>query len=161
MRRPSHPPASSVSGFTLLEVLAVLVVIGVMLGVATFNAAPSERQVLLQEARRISLLMQLARDEALVRSLPVAFEADEQAYRFLIRQDGKWNAFPSDEQLRERGFAQAPIRLNILPQSFDSGPLRIVFGREPIDKPFTLTLFVGDTASATIRGDGIGNFTVE
>ncbi len=148
-------------GFTLLEILAVLVVIGIMLGVATINAAPSERQVLQEEARRIALLMQLARDEALVRSAQVAFEADEQAYRFLIRQNGEWRPFPVDEQLRERTFKQAPIRLNIVPQSLEPNRLRIIFGREPIDKAFALTLYVGDKSSTVIRADGVGNFTVE
>jgi general secretion pathway protein H len=35
-----------------------------------------------------------------------------------------------------------------------------VFGREPVDKAFALTLAYG-AQSATIRADGIGNFQVE
>jgi general secretion pathway protein H len=35
-----------------------------------------------------------------------------------------------------------------------------VFGREPVDKPFALTLALGDV-SATIRADGVGHFTVD
>jgi general secretion pathway protein H len=38
--------------------------------------------------------------------------------------------------------------------------LRIVFGREPVDKPFVLTLRSGE-ASVAIRADGIGHFTVD
>jgi general secretion pathway protein H len=47
------------------------------------------------------------------------------------------------------------------PQPVDgTDPLHIVFGREPVDKPFVLTLSVGNDAVA-IHADGIGHFTVE
>jgi general secretion pathway protein H len=39
-------------------------------------------------------------------------------------------------------------------------PLRITFGREPVDKPFVLTLASGPSHVA-IRADGVGHFTVE
>ena len=149
------------TGFTLLELLVVLVIVSIMLGVASLNALPSERQVLQEEARRISLLMQLARDEALVRSRPVAFETDEGGYRFLIKEDGQWHGFPADDQLRERSYPQAPVRISIDPASLDAGATRVIFGREPIDRPFVLTMRVGEKTSVAIRADGIGNFTVE
>jgi general secretion pathway protein H len=38
--------------------------------------------------------------------------------------------------------------------------LQIIFGREPVDKPFTLTLASGGIA-VSIVADGIGHFTVE
>jgi general secretion pathway protein H len=38
--------------------------------------------------------------------------------------------------------------------------LRIVFGREPVDKPFVLTM-TGGGSSVAIRADGIGHFTVD
>ena len=58
------PPAGKTAGFTLLELLVVMVIAGLMLGMVSFNAMPGERQVLQQEAQRIALLLQLARDEA-------------------------------------------------------------------------------------------------
>jgi general secretion pathway protein H len=39
-------------------------------------------------------------------------------------------------------------------------PLRIVFGREPVDKIFSLTLGTASTR-VVIRADGIGNFEVD
>ncbi|RYF03823.1 MAG: type II secretion system protein GspH, partial [Oxalobacteraceae bacterium] len=41
-----------------------------------------------------------------------------------------------------------------------ANPLRITFGREPVDKPFLLTLASGDIRVG-IRADGVGHFTVE
>jgi general secretion pathway protein H len=52
------------------------------------------------------------------------------------------------------------VTLLLDPPSNIPGTMRIVFGREPVDKPFVLTLASGDV-SAAIRADGIGHFTVE
>jgi general secretion pathway protein H len=149
-------------GFTLLELLVVLVIAGVMLGVVSFNAMPSRHQALENEAQRIALLMQTARDEAIVRNQPIAFEAESERYRFLMRDGDRWQELPQDELLHEREFKAAPVALSISPTvaAQQINPLRIVFGREPVDKPFTLTMSVGST-SVAIRADGIGHFTVE
>jgi general secretion pathway protein H len=147
-------------GFTLIELLVVLVIIGLTLGLVTMNAAPSQRQALQQEAKRIALLLQLARDEAIVRNRPVAFEAGPESYRFLVRNDRTWEELPQDDMLRERQFKQTPMRLLLEPASNVPGNMRIIFGREPVDKPFALTLALGDV-SATIHADGVGHFTVD
>ncbi len=154
-------PTSLQRGFTLLELLVVLVVIGIMLGVVSFNALPNERQVLQNEAQRIARLLQVARDEAIVRNRQVAFEAEPEVYRFLVRETNQWRPITKNDLLRERTFKRTPVLMSISPALSESTiPMRIIFGREPVDKPFVLTLTVGDV-SAAIRADGIGNFVVE
>jgi general secretion pathway protein H len=148
-------------GFTLIELLVVLVIIGFTLGLVTLNAAPSGRQALQQEAQRVALLLQLARDEAIVRNRPIAFEASPMGYRFLVRDDRQWKTLPQDDMLREREFKRTPMTMLLDPPTNVPGaPLRIVFGREPVDKPFVLTLASGD-ASAAVHADGVGHFAVE
>ncbi|WP_420799549.1 type II secretion system minor pseudopilin GspH [Noviherbaspirillum sedimenti] len=149
-------------GFTLLELLVVLVVVGIMLGFVTLNAMPSQRQALQNEAQRIALLLQLARDEAIVRNRPIAFEVDQYRYRFWMRnEDNAWQPIEKDDMLREREFIRTPVNLAIDPPMMDqNNVLRIVFGREPVDKPFVLSLSLGE-ATVAIRADGIGNFTVD
>lgn len=148
-------------GFTLLELLIVIVIAGITLGLVSFNAMPSERQVLQKDAQRIALLLQLARDEAIVRNRPIVFEAGQERYRFLIRNGNEWQPIPQDDLLREREFKRPPIVLAIDPPApGQTNPLRIVFGREPVDKPFVLTLSARG-ASVAIRADGIGHYVVE
>ncbi|MDO9217076.1 MAG: type II secretion system protein GspH, partial [Lacisediminimonas sp.] len=82
-------------------------------------------------------------------------------YRFLVRDENKWIGLEGDQMLRARPFKRPPVSLVITPASAgESNPLRIVFGREPVDKPFVLTLAAAQV-SVTIRADGIGHFTVE
>jgi general secretion pathway protein H len=148
-------------GFTLVEIMVVLVIIGVTLGLASLNAMPSPRQDLQKEAQRIALLLQLARDEAIVRNRPVAFEATPERYHFLVRTETRWEPIAKDDLLRERDFKNAPLTLLLDPTTAGTlNPLRITFGNEPVDKPFVLTLASGNDRVA-IRADGVGHFTVE
>ena len=139
----------------------VLVIIGITLGTVSFNAMPSERQVLQNDAQRIALLLQLSRDEAIVRNHPIAFEAEADRYRFLIFEENNWQALQQDDLLREREFKRSPVVFNVSPPSAaQTTPLRIIFGREPVGIPFVLTLATGN-AQVAIRADGIGHFVVE
>jgi general secretion pathway protein H len=150
-----------VGGFTLVELMVVMVIIGMTLGLVSLNAIPTPQQNLQNEAQRLALLLQLARDEAIVRNRLVAFEADADRYRFLVRNETRWDPVTRDDLLRERAFKTAPLTLLLDPPGAGSAnPLRIVFGREPVDKPFVLTLASGDSRIA-IRADGVGHFTVE
>lgn len=148
------------AGFTLLELLVVLVIAGIMLGVVSFNAMPSERQRLQNEAQRIALLLQTAREEAIVRNRPVAFEADAYRYSFWIRNANEWAPITQDDVLREREFQRAPLTVMLDPPVASDQSIRIVFGREPVDRPFVLTLAEGDV-SVAVHADGIGHFVVE
>ncbi len=158
---PAIAARRAARGFTLVELMVVMVIIGITLGLVSLNAIPSPQQHLQNEAQRLALLLQLARDEAIVRNRLVAFEADGERYRFLVRNETRWDPVAGDDLLRERAFKNAPVSLLIDPPAAGAGnPLRITFGREPVDKPFLLTLASGD-AHVAIRADGIGHFVVE
>jgi general secretion pathway protein H len=148
-------------GFTLLELLIVLVIVGITLGMVSFNAMPNDQKVLQNDAQRIALLLQTARDEAIVRNHPIAFEAEPDRYRFLIYDENTWQVLKQDDLLRERELKKSPVTFSIRPSSLEQAlPIRIIFGREPVDKPFALTLSLGE-ASVVIHADGIGHFVVE
>ena len=138
-----------------------MVIVGITLGAVSFNAMPSERQILQNDAQGIALLLQLARDEAIVRNRPIAFEAEADRYRFLLFDANNWQTIERDDMFRERQFKRSPVTFSISPPSAEqNGPFRVVFGREPVGIPFLLTLAVGD-AQVAIRADGIGHFLVE
>ena len=148
-------------GFTLLEMLIVVVVAGIAMSVVSLNALPNQRQAMQNEAQRVALLLQLAREEAIVRDRPTAFEAQPDRYRFLVREGNEWQRITQDDLLREREFARPPVAMSINPPLPQQGNvMRIVFGREPVDKPFLLTMSSGG-ATVAVRADGIGHFTVE
>jgi len=158
---PRRLVKSASRGFTLVELMVVMVIIGITLGLVSLNAIPSPQQHLQSEASRLALLLQLARDEAIVRNRLVAFEADESQYRFIVRNETRWDPIVDDDLLRQREFKDGPLTLLMDPNtSVPGAPLRITFGREPVDKPFLLTLSNGN-ARVAIRADGVGHFVVE
>lgn len=154
--------AGRTRGFTLIELLVVMVILGVTLGLVSLTAMPGQKQAVQQEAQRIALLLQMARDEAIVRNRQVAFEANSEGYRFLIRNGRQWDVAVQDDLLRAREFKRGPYTLMLAPQpNFQDGVTRIVFGREPVDKPFVLTMASNDGSSVAVRADGIGHFVVD
>ena len=100
-------------GFTLLELLVVVVIVGLFAGVAVLSLGVlgSDRE-LEREAQRLSSLLELVHEEALMqgRDFGVLFSAT--SYRFLIfdYQSGTWVVPADDDFLRER---QLPERLNM------------------------------------------------
>ena len=96
-----------------------------------------------------------------MRNRQIAFEATSDNYRFLVRNDRQWEVIEHDDLLREREFKASPVSLLLEPAATVPGPvLRIVFGREPVDKPFVLTVASG-SGRVAIHADGIGHFTVD
>lgn len=73
------------SGFTLVEVLVVLAIIGVMAGIAVVGLGSADRSATAEaEARRLAASIQLAADEALIADRPAALSWDGDGYAFLV-----------------------------------------------------------------------------
>ncbi len=142
-------------GFTLLEVLVALLIAAVLAG-SLVLAIPDRSRSLRFEADRLAQLMAVAREEAILRSAPVRFVADEQRYQFAVWQDRVWRVFIDDPALRPREWA-APTGMSL---ERADGQRVIEFGREQIDVPFRLRL-VRDSTEVIIRADGMGSFRVE
>ncbi|MDA3969928.1 MAG: type II secretion system minor pseudopilin GspH [Desulfobulbaceae bacterium] len=93
------PRASA--GFTLIEVMVVLLIIGVSIGFISLNVGP-RRQVVEEEAKRLAALLNLAQEEAILTGNEYALELRLSEYRF-VRLDGEsWQEFPPDEVFRPR-----------------------------------------------------------
>ena len=58
------PGANKVRGFTLVEILVVLMTMGILLGLISVNLGPGERDLLRLEAERLAQVLDLAADEA-------------------------------------------------------------------------------------------------
>jgi general secretion pathway protein H len=73
---------SGQTGFTLLEILVVVLMIGIMVSMATLMMGPSDNRVIEEEARRITYLLELAKDEAILDGKDMVLAVSERSYQF-------------------------------------------------------------------------------
>ncbi len=94
------------AGFTLIELMVVALIIGITLTyvVVTFNRNVDED--VQTEAQRLGALITLAAQESVLHSSQHALEFGLDSYKFLILNEGQWQAPADDDMLRERELPQ-------------------------------------------------------
>ncbi|NNF52777.1 MAG: type II secretion system minor pseudopilin GspH [Gammaproteobacteria bacterium] len=94
-------------GFTLLELMIVVVIISILLAAALLSMSfTSMERVLKEEGQRFSALLSYAREEAILQTLDLGFQVDESGFRFMFLDPatGQWVSADFDEVLRPRSF---------------------------------------------------------
>lgn len=159
----------SARGFTLLELLVVMVLAGILLSIVTISVTPDPRQSLAREASRIGQLLALAADEARIRQQPIVWEADVHGYRFVTESGGERQLLAGDDLLRERSWERPLTRLAVVergakqPSQVVLGPgappVRVPIAREWIQPRFRLEL-ANDLAQVAVEFDEGGRGTL-
>ncbi len=161
-------------GYTLVELLVVLVVLGVMLGLVSLSIVPNPRAKLQRDAERLESLFALAAEEAQLTSRPIAWRGDENGYAFFRRDRDHWIAFDGDAQFKARRWDLTPLRLTLAASDVprwstprgtgiggvDDGSTAISFPRDGLQTAFDLTL-EAEGKTVTLRSDGGGHYWVE
>jgi general secretion pathway protein H len=83
-------------GFTLIELLAVIVIVAVVSATVVLGMFGAERDHELRaEAMRLAQLIELARDEAVLRNRELGLQVTPDGYRFLVfdPQAQRWEVF--------------------------------------------------------------------
>lgn len=95
-------------GFTLLELLVVIVIVAILFTLSVFSIRGSSPEDLIQEeARRLDRLLQLALEEAVLKGEEYGLEFSTHSYRFLmLDENNNWQIIETDRLLRERTLPQ-------------------------------------------------------
>jgi len=90
-------------GFTLLELMVVIIIIGIILSFAGLSARGDSRAAQLKrEATRLMALVDMASEQAMMRSEQLAVRFGDRDYEFMSLQNGKWVALHDAGPLRAR-----------------------------------------------------------
>lgn len=155
-RRSAAPRRAA--GFTLLEMMVVLVIAGILVSLTSMTMTRNPRTDLNEEAQRLALLFESAGDEAQVRARPIAWQPVEGGFRFDQRTEDGWRPL-RDDLLKPRQWEGGVTGVTISYPGSDAQSNRVVFGTEAIDAPVRVTLF-SSVGSATIVGSGNGRYEV-
>ncbi|WP_158583550.1 type II secretion system minor pseudopilin GspH [Salinisphaera sp. Q1T1-3] len=100
----SRASSRSTAGFTLIEILVVLVIVGVALSFATLSINPTGADDRLNdESQRLSALVQTAADEAILSGHTIGLEIGRDGYRFVELNEAGWKTITGpDSPLRPR-----------------------------------------------------------
>lgn len=105
----------SARGFTLIEVLVVVVIVGIISAVVllSFGVLGDDRS-LQQQARRLTSLIELVSDEGLMQGRDFGLEFTRTGYRFLEFDPltNRWYAVTGDDLLRPRTLEE-PLALSL------------------------------------------------
>lgn len=148
-------------GFTLLEMLVVLVVASIMLFVMTLNLMPSAQTVLREESQRLAFLMENGAMSSQAGGQSLAWSGTGNSYRFWLRtREGEWVRIERDNLLHPRNLPEA-VRIGEISfngRRIEPGAL-VVLSPELSAKDFRVSLLSSDLVS-DIVGNGLGKVEV-
>ena len=149
-------------GFTLLELMVVVVIVAVLSTIAGLTLAPqSEDRVLRREAERLALLLEAISLEAVVSGRVLGWSHSGHAYRFWSRDPvNGWGGMQGDDLFRAREFdARSAIARVVAGGRVLEAEERLVF-RSAGGGDYVIEMRLGG-AALSVRGDAAGRVRID
>jgi general secretion pathway protein H len=156
------------AGFTLIEILVVVVIVAIISGIAIANLPRFARTGDLEsESRRIAAVIDLVRQEAILQSMEYGLAPTQGGYQFLMFDDAKqqWSiqkTAPLQPRTLATGISlsiqveDSEVKLNLSSDEAESPPILLLSSGETTPFKLTLTL-TSEGLSRTLVGDGFND----
>ena len=161
----SVPGISNRRGFTLIEVLVVLLIMGLLVGLVSAIVRPDDRGLLRLEAERLAQLLDLAAAESRLTGNSAAWTADGPGYRFW-RMSGdtegaaQWSEISDNDLLRSRTLPQGMMISGLQLENRPAhGAMRLEFAPSGPALAFTIEMSLG-AARNSVAASPIGELRV-
>jgi len=164
-------------GFTLIEILVVLVIMAVVISLAVLSFGTTGRDAQLdEESRRIQGLVDILHERALLEGRDFGLRIEPTGYGFVVYSPDRdlWLPLTDEHEFRHRDLPKGvtfqleldsvTVVLKPLDQGISSGdsppPPQVAIAASGEGTPFRLTLLRdGTTAKASVDGDALGKVT--
>lgn len=153
-------------GFTLLEILVVLILLGIILSVAVLSVGGSKEREIEQEVQRMVQLIHLAKEEAILNQQELAVKFSPNAYEFLRLENEDWIPYTDNRLFYQREFGEEyELRLlqdgiSVSLQEEDAGRILLLSSGEMTPFELYFGLFNSESRYHLI-GNALGEITVE
>ncbi|MGN8277889.1 type II secretion system minor pseudopilin GspH [Pseudomonas sp. SMN5] len=143
-------------GFTLIELMVVLVIIGIASAAVSLSIKPDPSKLLREDADRLAQLLQLAQAEARSDGRPITWRWDARGFAFTRRTEHGvgLDRFKEDPQLRPHRWQSPSIEIRIEPRQ------RVVLNAEWLGEPLQIRLSDGQN-SLTVQRSAAGRVQVQ
>jgi len=164
-------------GFTLVEILVVVVIMAVVISLAVLSIGVTGRDSQLdEETRRIEGLMGLLHERALLEGRDFGMRIEPSAYEFVVYDAARdrWLRMDQDHEFRHRDLPRGlvfelqldsqavvlkPVDRRLAGDQSASNP-QVAIAASGEGTPFRLTLQRGEThAKASVDGDALGKIS--
>lgn len=148
-------------GFTLLELMIVIVVIGVLLGMVSLATGLNPAHQARQEAQGIARVIQLMRERAVIEGQEYGVRLSANGYRAMRLEGRGWESVTAFYQWPENvqpRLEQEGYSLNL---GADEGPPQLLMLSSDEISAFTLTLVSRDRSWLSLSSDGIGEVVID
>ncbi len=139
------PSPIHIKGFTLVEMLVVLLVMGLLAGLVGVIAQPDTRSRLHIEAERLAQLLNLAAEESRMAGKSIRWSADGAGYRFLrLQGDLGWTEIRDNDLLRPRSLPQGMVIAGLWNEALrPQEAMRLQFAPYGMPAAYTIRLTAG------------------
>lgn len=153
--------AGRTRGFTLIEVLVVLLIMGLFVGLVSAIVRPDDRGLLRVEAERLGQLLDLAAAESRLTGKSIAWTTDGPGYRFWqFQEDTGWSEIRDSDLLRARTLPQGMMISGLQVETMrPQGVMRLEFTAYGPTLAFNVEMSLG-AARYAIAASPVGDVRV-
>lgn len=139
--------ATRAAGFTLIEIMLVVLVISITLGIVGVNLVRDDRDRVKEEADRLAMVLSAARDESILQGRVMVVEFGRDGYRFLrVGSQGEIQPITGDDSFVPRRLPDGmTLSAEIDGAPSITGDAALVIDPTSTLPNFTLTLRFGTT----------------
>ena len=148
-------------GFTLLELMVVIVLIGVLLGMVSFATGPNPARLARHEADSVAQIIQQLRERAVLEGQAYGLRLSAGGYQPMKLEGRDWEPLAALHRWSENLRPRLELDGYFVTLGGDDGPPQLMMLDSDETSAFTLTFSSANKTWLSVSSDGIGGVVID